>query len=298
MEFTNEQLERYSRHLILKEIGAEGQKKLCAGSVLVAGSGGPGVFAAAMYLAGAGVGRIGLAGSAKALAKPVKALNPDVEVILCGGSAGSRSPGEPSAGLSTELLEGLSAEMPQDLSPDLPEGLPAILAETVKDYDFVIDCGPSCAAGNVAGFAVNDACAAAEKPFVHAEKERLKGRLVTVIPGESPCLRCVFRNLMPLEAAAPVFSEPAAEEETAVEYGESKRAAAEAGIAEAMDGLIGSLEALEAVKYLTGAGKLLAGKLLTFDALAMDFETVTLPPGDRDCCVCSGKLHGGHEGGC
>lgn len=249
MAFTDEQLERYSRHILLKEIGVRGQKKLMNGSVLIIGAGGLG-SPAALYLAAAGVGRIGIAdadvvdlsnlqrqvihttadlGRPKAVsaAETMKAINPDVETVVYREFLNSKN-----------------------------------ISGIIKDYDFVLDCTDNFPAK----FLINDAGVMADKPFSHAGILRFRGQLMTVIPHESPCYRCVFHEMPPKDAIP---------------------SCREAGIVGAMAGVIGSLQALEAVKYLTGAGELLTGKLLTFDALTMTFHTVQLPPRGDGCAVCS-----------
>lgn len=249
MAFTDEQLERYSRHILLKEIGVRGQKKLMNGSVLIIGAGGLG-SPAALYLAAAGVGRIGIAdadvvdlsnlqrqvihttadlGRPKAVsaAETMKAINPDVETVVYREFLNSKN-----------------------------------ISGIIKDYDFVLDGTDNFPAK----FLINDACVMADKPFSHAGILRFRGQLMTVIPHESPCYRCVFHEMPPKDAIP---------------------SCREAGIVGAMAGVIGSLQALEAVKYLTGAGELLTGKLLTFDALTMTFHTVQLPPRGDGCAVCS-----------
>ena len=117
-----------------------------------------------------------------------------------------------------------------------------------------------------AKFLINDACVMANKPFTHAGIIRFEGQLMTVIPRETPCYRCVFKNPPP-KGAVPTCRE--------------------AGVVGAMAGVIGCLQALEAIKYITGAGELLTGRLLIFDALSMNFHTAKLPKRGGGCAVCS-----------
>jgi molybdopterin/thiamine biosynthesis adenylyltransferase len=128
-------------------------------------------------------------------------------------------------------------------------------------YDFVIDGTDNFSAK----FLINDACVIAGKPFSHAGIIRFKGQLMTYVPGQGPCYRCAFREPPP-PGAVPTCRE--------------------AGVIGAMGGIIGSLQGLEAVKYITGAGELLVGSLLTFDALKMEFRKVNLKA-RPDCQVCS-----------
>lgn len=250
MAFTNEQLERYSRHIILKEIGVKGQKKLLKSSVLIVGAGGLGA-PAALYLAAAGVGKIGIAdadvvdlsnlqrqvihttadlGKAKveSAAETMRAINPDVEVVT--------------------YHTFISA---------------ANIREIIRDYDFVLDGTDNFPAK----FLINDACVMEKKPFCHAGIIRFRGQLMTWIPdADAPCYRCVFKEPPPKDAVP---------------------TCKQAGVIGAMAGVIGCLQALEAIKYITGAGDLLTGRLLTFDGLKMDFHKIKLPPRGKGCAVCS-----------
>ncbi|MBR5067607.1 MAG: HesA/MoeB/ThiF family protein, partial [Lachnospiraceae bacterium] len=248
MAFTNEQLERYSRHIILKEIGVKGQKKLLNAKVLIIGAGGLGA-PAALYLAAAGVGTIGIVdadvvdlsnlqrqvihttndiGKDKVLsaAETMRAINPDVNVITYKDFVSSYN-----------------------------------IMDLIKDYDFIIDGTDNFPAK----FLINDACVMAKKPFSHAGIIRFKGQLTTVVPGEGPCYRCIFKNPPPKDAVP---------------------TCKQAGVIGAMGGVIGSLQAMEAVKYITGVGDLLVGYLLTYDALKMEFHKIKLPARGDGCAVC------------
>ena len=132
------------------------------------------------------------------------------------------------------------------------------ILDIIKDYDFIIDGTDNFPAK----FLINDACVLAEKPFSHAGIIRFKGQLMTYVPNEGPCYRCVFKNPPPKDAVP---------------------TCKQAGVIGAMGGVIGSLQAMEAVKYITGTGELLTGSLLTFDALKMEWRKVKLP------------YHGGHN---
>jgi len=136
------------------------------------------------------------------------------------------------------------------------------ILDIIKDYDFVLDGTDNFPTK----FLINDACVMAKIPFSHAGIIRFKGQLMTVIPGESPCYRCVFKNPPPKDAVP---------------------TCKQAGVIGAMGGVIGSLQAMEAIKYLTGVGELLTGYLLTYDALKMDFHKIKLPPRGEGCAVCS-----------
>ena len=249
MPFTNEQLERYSRHIILKEIGVKGQKKLMNGSVLIIGAGGLGA-PAAMYLAAAGVGKIGIAD-----ADVVDLSNLQRQIIHTTADVG-----RPKVESAAETMRAINPDVEVVTYHEFISS--ANIMDIIKDYDFVLDGTDNFPAK----FLINDACVMADKPFSHAGILRFKGQLMTVIPHQSPCYRCVFKT-MPPKDAIPTYKQ--------------------AGVIGAMAGVIGSLQALEAVKFLTGAGELLTGKLLTFDALTMKFHTVKLPPRGDGCAVCS-----------
>ncbi len=249
MPFTNEQLERYSRHIILKEIGVKGQKKLMNGSVLIIGAGGLGA-PAAMYLAAAGVGKIGIVD-----ADVVDLSNLQRQIIHTTADVG-----RPKVESAAETMRAINPDVEVVTYHEFISS--ANIMDIIKDYDFVLDGTDNFPAK----FLINDACVMADKPFSHAGILRFKGQLMTVIPHQSPCYRCVFKT-MPPKDAIPTCKQ--------------------AGVIGAMAGVIGSLQALEAVKFLTGAGELLTGRLLTFDALTMKFHTVKLPPRGDGCAVCS-----------
>ena len=249
MAFTNEQLERYSRHIILKEIGVKGQKKLLNGKVLIIGAGGLGA-PAAMYLAAAGVGTIGIAD-----ADVVDLSNLQRQVIHSTNDIGKE-----------KVLS--AKETMQAINPDVEvrtyhEFISSDnILDIISEYDFILDGTDNFPAK----FLINDACVMAKKPFSHAGIIRFKGQLMTVIPGEGPCYRCVFKNPPPKDAVP---------------------TCKQAGVIGAMGDVLGSLQAMEAVKYLTGVGELLVGYLLTYDALKMDFHKIKLPPRGAGCAVCS-----------
>ncbi len=249
MSFSNEQLERYSRHIILKEIGIKGQKKLAAAKILIIGAGGLGA-PAAMYLAAAGVGQIGIADADK-----VDLSNLQRQIIHTTDDLG-----KPKVQSAKETINAINPDVEVKTYYEYiySENIPDIIA----DYDFILDGTDNAPAK----FIINDACVIADKPFSHAGILRFSGQLMTVIPHQSPCYRCVFENPPP-KGAVPTCRE--------------------AGVVGAMAGVIGTLQALEAIKYITGAGELLTGKILTVDALTMRFRTVEIPHRRTNCAVCS-----------
>ena len=249
MAFTNEQLERYSRHIILKEIGAKGQKKLLAAKVLIIGAGGLGA-PAAMYLAAAGVGTIGIAD-----ADVVDLSNLQRQIIHSTNDIGKKK-----VESAKETMLAINPDITVNTYHDFVSS--ANIMDLIKDYDFILDGTDNFPAK----FLINDACVMAKKPFSHAGIIRFRGQITTVLPGEGPCYRCIFKNPPPKDAVP---------------------TCKQAGVIGAMGGVIGSLQAMEAVKYITGVGELLSGYLLTYDALKMEFHKIKLPPRGKGCAVCS-----------
>ena len=247
MSFTNEQLERYSRHIVLNEVGEKGQKKLWNAKVLLIGTGGLG-SPVALYLAAAGVGTIGIAD-----ADEVDLSNLQRQVIHTTKDIGRAK------------VESAARTM-QEINPDITIHQYPVLVNSdnildlIKDYDFVIDGTDNFPAK----FLINDACVMAGKPFSHAGINRFRGQLMTYVPKEGPCYRCVFKNPPPKEEVL---------------------TGKQVGVVGAVAGTIGTLQAMEAIKYIIGQGDLLTGKLLTYDALTMEFRKVKLSK-DCNCAIC------------
>ncbi|MCI6042616.1 molybdopterin-synthase adenylyltransferase MoeB [bacterium] len=248
MAFSNEQLERYSRHIILKEVGAKGQKKLLNGKVLIIGAGGLGA-PAAMYLAAAGIGTIGIAD-----ADEVELSNLQRQIIH-----GTEDLGKAKVQSAKETIERMNPDVTVHTYRTFVDS--KNILELIKDYDFIIDGTDNFPAK----FLINDACVMAGKPFSHAGIIRFKGQLMTYVPGQGPCYRCVFKNPPPKDAVP---------------------TCKQAGVIGAMGGVIGSLQAMEAIKYILGVGDLLTGYLLTYDALTMEFRKIKLPKHVPDCPIC------------
>lgn len=248
MAFSNEQLERYSRHIILKEVGVKGQKKLLNAKVLIIGAGGLGA-PAAMYLAAAGVGTIGIAD-----ADEVDLSNLQRQIIRA-----TEDLGKAKVQSARETINKMNPDVTVHTYRTF------VTAENIKeliaDYDFVIDGTDNFPAK----FLINDACVMLKKPFSHAGIIQFKGQLMTYVPGEGPCYRCIFKDPPPKDAVP---------------------TCKQAGVIGAMGGVIGSLQAMEAIKYIVGVGDLLTGYLLTFDALKMEFRKIRLPKADKTCAIC------------
>jgi len=247
MALSNEQMERYSRHIILSEVGAKGQKKILDSKVLIIGAGGLGA-PAALYLAAAGVGTIGIADADEVdlsnLQRQVIHTTPDV------GKAKVLS--------AQETMKAINPDITVNTYRQFVDA--SNIMDLIADYDFILDGTDNFPAK----FLINDACVLAKKPFSHAGIIRFKGQLMTYVPGAGPCYRCVFREPPPPDAVP---------------------TCRQAGVIGAMGGVIGSLQAMEAIKYIIGKGDLLTGYLLTYDALKMDFRKVKLPK-VHNCAVC------------
>ncbi len=256
-KLTSKQKERYARHLVLQEAGEEGQKKLLAGRVLIIGAGGLG-SPAAMYLAAAGVGTLGI----------VDADSVDLSNLQRQIAHGTEDIGKAKVESVKETINKMNPDVTVHTYQEFAEE--ENILYLLENYDFIIDATDNF----TTKFLINDACVRSEKPFCHAGILGFQGQLMTYVPGRGPCYRCIFKE-PPSEGAVPDCRQ--------------------VGIIGAMAGVIGSLQAMEALKYLLGAGELLTGKLLTYDALKMQFRTVKLPRHVPDCAAC-GKLVSRHVG--
>lgn len=247
MDYSDEQIERYSRHIILKEVGLEGQMKISQAKVLVIGAGGLG-SPVLLYLAAAGVGTIGIADNdvldLSNLQRQVIHSTPDLN--------------RPKVDSARDRINALNPDVQVEAFNCL------ITADnilgTIEKYDFVIDGTDNFASK----FLINDACVMAGKPFSHGGILRFHGQTITVIPHESACYRCVF------EAPPPPNSVPTC---------------SQAGILGVMAGVMGTLQANECLKYILNQGELLTNKLLIFDALKTSFDKVKLKRNPK-CPVC------------
>lgn len=246
LDFSKEELMRYSRNILLKEVGAEGQERLRLGRVLIVGTGGLG-SPVSLYLAAAGVGTIGLIDGdcvdLSNLQRQIVHSTPDV--------------GRMKTDSAKEKLQKLNPNINVETYPILLSAENAL--EIISNYDFIVDGTDNFQAK----FLVNDSCVIAGKAFSHGGILRFQGQTMTHIPG-SACYRCLF----------PDIPDP-----------DSVPSCATAGVLGAIAGMLGSIQAAEALKYLTGAGELLTDKLLTFDALSMDFRKINIVR-DSDCPVC------------
>jgi adenylyltransferase/sulfurtransferase len=248
MEFTEEQLQRYNRHIILPEVGLEGQKRIAQAKVFIVGAGGLG-SPVGFYLTAAGVGTLAIID------------NDDVELSnLQRQIAHSvKTLGNPKVESAKKKFESLNPNvhviaLKQRLKKDN-------IIELIRDYDIVVDCSDNFPTR----FLVNDACVMSKKPLVTGAIFRFEGQLTVVIPGDGPCYRCLFEEPPP-PGALPSPSE--------------------IGLLGVIPGVIGTLQATEVLKLIIGRGELLKGELLTYDALKSTFRKVKVPK-NPECPICS-----------
>jgi adenylyltransferase/sulfurtransferase len=240
-------LARYSRHLALREIGVHGQEKLKAAKVLLVGAGGLG-SPAALYLAASGVGTIGLIDNDR-----VDVSNLQRQVLY-----DTQSVGRPKADVAKERLLALNPEI--ELVSHPVELRAANVREVFGRYDVILDGTDRFNTRYLS----NDACVILRKPLVSAAIHRFEGQAMTYVPDEAPCYRCLFPE-PPADGLVPNC--------------------AEAGVLGVLPGVMGTIQATEAIKVIVGVGEPLLGRLLTYDALAMRFGEFrfTRRP---DCAVC------------
>ena len=245
-DFTEEELNRYSRHILLQDVGVEGQEKIREGKVLVIGAGGLGA-PVAMYLAAAGVGTIGIVDGdvvdLSNLQRQIIHTTPDVDKWKVESAKETINAINPHVKVNT-YHEFLMSDNALDI---------------VKEYDFVVDGTDNFPVK----FLINDACVMAGKPFSHGGILRFEGQTFTHVPGTA-CYRCMFKTPPP-PGAVPTCSQ--------------------AGVLGAIAGMLGTIQAAETLKYLTGVGELLTNKLLTFNAKTMDFRKINVKKTDR-CPIC------------
>ncbi len=246
MDFTDSQIERYSRHIILQDVGVEGQIKISEGKVLIVGAGGLGA-PVALYLAAAGVGTIGIIDGDVVdltnLQRQVIHFTPDVN--------------------KAKVLS--AKEKMEELNPDVKVVTYYDLLSTdnifdiIEEYDIVVDGTDNFPTK----FLINDACVLAQKPFSHGGILRFEGQTFTYTPGNA-CYRCVFDGPPPPNVV-PTCSQ--------------------AGVLGSIAGMLGTIQATEVLKFLVEKGELLTNRILTFNALTMDFRTITFSK-NKNCPIC------------
>ncbi len=250
IEFTDEQIERYSRHIILPEVGGSGQQKMLESRVLLLGAGGLG-SPAAYYLAAAGIGNLGIVDfdqvdlsnlqrqiihsterigmlKTESAKKTIQALNPDVNVTLYNEKMDSSN-----------------------------------IMRLIEDYDYVVDGSDNFPTR----YLVNDACVMKNKTLIHGSIYRFEGQVTVFKPGDGPCYRCLYPEPPP-PGMVPNCQE--------------------GGVLGVLAGVIGNLQVVEVLKLILGIGKPLVGKLLIYDALKTEFRNLRLRK-DANCPVCGEK---------
>ena len=247
IEFTDEQIERYSRHIILPEVGGAGQQKMLEAKILLLGAGGLG-SPAAYYLAAAGIGNLGIVDfdqvdlsnlqrqiihsterigmlKTESAKKTIQALNPDVNVTLYNEKIDSSN-----------------------------------IISIIKDYDYVVDGSDNFPTR----YLVNDACVMENKTLIHGSIYRFEGQVTVFKPNSGPCYRCLYPEPPP-----PSMS-PNCQE---------------GGVLGVLAGIIGNLQVVEVLKLILGIGEPLVGKLLIYDALKTEFRNLNLRK-DASCPLC------------
>ena len=247
IEFTDEQIERYSRHIILPEVGGAGQQKMLEAKILLLGAGGLG-SPAAYYLAAAGIGNLGIVDfdqvdlsnlqrqiihsterigmlKTESAKKTIQALNPDVNVTLYNEKIDSSN-----------------------------------IISIIKDYDYIVDGSDNFPTR----YLVNDACVMENKTLIHGSIYRFEGQVTVFKPNSGPCYRCLYPEPPP-----PGMS-PNCQE---------------GGVLGVLAGIIGNLQVVEVLKLILGIGEPLVGKLLIYDALKTEFRNLNLRK-DASCPLC------------
>jgi molybdopterin-synthase adenylyltransferase len=247
MAFTEEQIERYSRHILLPEVGGKGQKRIAESRILIIGAGGLG-SPAALYLAAAGVGTIGIidgdAVDLSNLHRQVIHATPDLGKPKVRSAEAKMIAINPGVTVQT-YEERLSAA----------NGL-----RLFRDYDVILDGTDNFPAK----FLINDAAVLTGKPLVHGGILRFDGQVFTIIPRKTACYRCVFREPPPAGAV------PSCQE---------------AGVIGVLAGVIGTIQATEALKLILNIGEPLTDRILTYEAKSTGFREIRIRR-NPNCAVC------------
>ncbi|GAB4228851.1 MAG: thiazole biosynthesis adenylyltransferase ThiF [Deltaproteobacteria bacterium] len=246
MNWSGENTLRYSRNILVEELGEAGQERLFASSALVVGAGGLG-SPALLYLAAAGIGRIGVIDDDR-----VDITNLNRQVIHPAGAVGLRK--------AESAAAALKAFRPDLVVDVYPEALTAGNAAALfRKYDAVVDGSDNFSTK----FLCNDAAVVTGRPLVHAGVIRFGGQMLTVVPGEGPCLRCMIPRIPPRTDSP---------------------GCAEAGIVGAAAGILGAWQAMEAIKRLAGVSSP-PGRLMTIDALSNEVSFLSVAR-DPSCPAC------------
>ncbi|WP_203414744.1 HesA/MoeB/ThiF family protein [Entomobacter blattae] len=248
MELSEEEIERYSRHILLKEVGASGQMALKRSRVLVIGAGGLG-SPVALYLAAAGVGRIGLVDE-----DTVDLSNLQRQILHSSATVGM-----PKVSSAATMIKAINPNVKVETYP--VRITPENAGEIIAHYDIICDGSDNFSTR----YLLNDACFFAKKPLVSAAVLRFEGQISAFSAyKEGPCYRCLY-PYPPPPGQIPSCSE--------------------AGILGAVTGVLGTLQATEILKEIMGLGESLRGKVLTWNALSMKFRTLILPK-NPSCPLC------------
>ncbi|HZD20472.1 MAG TPA: molybdopterin-synthase adenylyltransferase MoeB [Burkholderiales bacterium] len=247
----DQQLLRYSRHILLPEIGIEGQEKLRAARALLIGAGGLGC-PAALYLAAAGIGRLTLADSDK-----VDLTNLQRQILYRTESVGAQK-----AFAARSALRAMNPDV--DVVPLAARVSADELDELARDADMVLDCTDNFATRH----AVNRACVAQRRPLVSGAAIRFDAQVMVFDrrQANAACYACLFPEDAEVEEVQ----------------------CSQMGVFAPLTGMVGAIQAMEAIKLLVGAGETLSGRLLLIDALAADWRTVKINK-DPACAVCSNR---------
>ena len=244
------ELDRYRRHVVLPEVGVEGQLRLRAARILVVGAGGLG-SPVALYLAAAGIGRIGIVDDDR-----VDITNLQRQVLY-----GTSDLGEPKTERARSRLADLNPHV--EVVPHELRLVAANALEVLTDYDIVVDGSDNFPTR----YLVSDACVLLRKPHVYGSIYRFEGQVSVFWAGRGPCYRCLYPG-PPAPGAVP--------------------SCAEAGVLGILPGVIGSIQATEAIKLVLQRGEPLLGRLVLFDALELRFRELRLRR-DPDCPACGDR---------
>jgi adenylyltransferase/sulfurtransferase len=247
VELSHEEVMRYSRHLIMPEVGISGQKKLKASGILIVGAGGLG-SPIALYSAAAGIGRIGIVDYDR-----VDLSNLQRQIIH-----GTSDIGRPKVESALELLKNINPHIRFDAYNEPLSSENAL--NIIKDYDLVVDGTDNFPTR----YLLNDACIFKGKPFIFGGIFRFYGQVSVFCAAGGPCYRCLFPSPPPADSVP---------------------SCAEGGVLGFLPGTIGTIQASEAVKLILGIGNPLVGRLLTYNALDVDFKIFNIRK-DPECPVC------------
>jgi len=247
MALSDEQRQRYSRHLTLPEVGVAGQERLLAARVFIVGAGGLG-SPVSYYLAAAGVGNLGIIDH-----DSVELSNLQRQIIHS-----TKTLGMPKVHSAKSTLEALNPEV--SVNPIHQKLTPENISGLIRDYDIVADCSDNFSTR----FLVNDACVIMKKKLVSGAILGFEGQLTTILPGEGHCYRCLFEEM------------PPEEDRETLQTG---------GLVGAVPGVIGTLQALEVIKLPLRPRRVLSERLLIFEGLSSKFRRIKIKR-NRECPVC------------